>query len=194
MFKGFPWKQTDYSSLLRLHPSTEILLLTMRDTSFLLRGFLPTVVDTMVIQIKFTHPVIFSSLIPKMLMFTLAVSCLTTSSLPGFMDLTFQVPMQLCCYSIGFYFCHQTIHNWASFPLWPSLFLLSGALPSSLLDTFWPGGSSFGVISFCLFLQFMGFSQLLYWSVSPFPPPVDHTWSERSTLTLPLGGPTQRGS
>ena len=35
----------------------------------------------------------FSSLIPKMLMFTLAISWLTTSSLPWFMDLTFQVPM-----------------------------------------------------------------------------------------------------
>ena len=31
-----------------------------------------------------------------MLMFTLAISCLTTSSLPWFMDLTFQVPMQYC--------------------------------------------------------------------------------------------------
>ena len=31
-----------------------------------------------------------------MLTFTLAISCLTTSSLPWFMDLTFQVPMQYC--------------------------------------------------------------------------------------------------
>ena len=38
----------------------------------------------------------FTSLIPKMLMFTLAISCLTTFSLPWFMDLTFQVPMQYC--------------------------------------------------------------------------------------------------
>ena len=29
-------------------------------------------------------------------MFTLAISCLTTSNLPWFMDLTFQVPMQYC--------------------------------------------------------------------------------------------------
>ena len=33
---------------------------------------------------------------PKMLMFTLSVSCLTTSNLPWFVDLTFQVPMQYC--------------------------------------------------------------------------------------------------
>ena len=31
-----------------------------------------------------------------MLMFMLAISCLTTSNLPWFMDLTFQVPMQYC--------------------------------------------------------------------------------------------------
>ena len=31
-----------------------------------------------------------------MLMFTLAISCLTTSNLPWFMDLIFQVPMQYC--------------------------------------------------------------------------------------------------
>ena len=31
-----------------------------------------------------------------MSMFTLAISCLTTSNLPWFMDLTFQIPMQYC--------------------------------------------------------------------------------------------------
>jgi len=41
-------------------------------------------------------PVHFSSLIPRMLMFTLAISCLTTSNLPWLMEQTFQVPMQYC--------------------------------------------------------------------------------------------------
>ena len=41
-------------------------------------------------------PVHFNSLIPKMLMFTLAISYLTTSNLLCFMDLTFQAPMQYC--------------------------------------------------------------------------------------------------
>ena len=51
----------------------------------------------MVIWIKFTHSHShFSSLVPKMLMFTLAISSLTTFSLPCFADLTFQVPMQYC--------------------------------------------------------------------------------------------------
>ena len=41
-------------------------------------------------------PVYFISLIPWMSTFTLAISCLTACSLPWFMDLTFQVPMQYC--------------------------------------------------------------------------------------------------
>ena len=41
------------------------------------RGFLPTVVDTGVIWIKFAHSDPFSSLILKISMFTLAIFCLT---------------------------------------------------------------------------------------------------------------------
>ena len=48
-------------------------------------------------QLSTAHvPIHFSSLIPKMLMFILAISCLTVSNLPWLMDLTFQVPMQYC--------------------------------------------------------------------------------------------------
>ena len=50
----------------------------------------------MVIWVKFTHSSYFSSLIPKIFVFTLAIPYLTTSNLPWFMDLTFQVPMQHC--------------------------------------------------------------------------------------------------
>ena len=60
------------------------------------KGFLPLVLDITAICVKFTHSSHFSSLIPKMSMFTLAISCLVTSNLPWFMDLTFQVPMQYC--------------------------------------------------------------------------------------------------
>ena len=58
------------------------------------KGFLLTVVDIVIIWIKFTHPVHFSSPIPKMSMFILAISCLTTSNLLWFMDLTFQIATQ----------------------------------------------------------------------------------------------------
>ena len=49
-----------------------------------------------VIWIKSSIPVHFSSFIPQTLMFTLSISCLITSNLPWFMDLTIQVPMHYC--------------------------------------------------------------------------------------------------
>ena len=45
------------------------------------------------------------------------------------------------------------------------------------------GCSSFNVLSFCLFILFMGFSRQEYWSGLPFPSPVDHVLSELSTMT-----------
>ena len=45
-------------------------------------GFLPTVVDIMVSELNSPIPVDFSSLIPRMLTFTLVISSLTTSNLP----------------------------------------------------------------------------------------------------------------
>ena len=64
----------------------------------------------------------------------------------------------------NFTFTTRTIYNWLSFPLWPSCFILSGAVsncpplfPSSILDTFWPGGSLSRAISFCLFILSMEF-------------------------------------
>ena len=42
--------------------------------------------------------------------------------------------------------------------------------------------SSFSVLSFCLFILFMGFSRQ-YWSGLPFPSPVDLIFSELSTMT-----------
>ena len=47
------------------------------------------------------------------------------------------------------------------------------------------GSSSFSVLSFCLFILFMGFSRQEYWSGLPFPSPVDHVLSELSTMTHP---------
>ena len=71
-------------------------------------GFLPTAVDIIIIFVKLTHPVHFSSLIPQMSMFTLAISCLTTSNFPWFMNLTFQVLSNNVLYKIGLYFHHQS--------------------------------------------------------------------------------------
>ena len=42
--------------------------------------------------------------------------------------------------------------------------------PGRILGTYWSGGSSFSVISFCLFILFMGFSrqEILKWFAIPF--------------------------
>ena len=47
------------------------------------------------------------------------------------------------------------------------------------------GSSSFSVLSFCLFILFMGFSRHEYWSGLPFLSPGDHILSELSTMTHP---------
>ena len=124
--------------------------------------------------------------------FTLAISCLTTSNLPWFwfMDLTFQVPLQYCslqhltlllspvtsttgcCFSfhsICSFFLELFLH-WSPVAYWA---------PTNLES------SSFSVLSFCLFILFMGYSRQEYWSGLPFPSPVDYILSELSTMTRP---------
>ena len=76
-------------------------------------------------------------------MFTLAISCLTTSNLPWFMDLTFQVPMQYCSLQHRTLLPSPVIHNWALFLLWLCLFILSGVISppfsNSILGTYQSG-------------------------------------------------------
>ena len=114
--------------------------------------------------------------------------------------------MQYCLYSIRLYFHLQSPPQMSSVPLRPRHFILSGAIskcrllfPSSILDIFQPGGgssfvvywtsshlwggSSFGVISFGLFIFSVEFSRQEYWSQLPFLPPVDHVLSEPFTMT-----------
>ena len=89
-------------------------------------------------------------------MFTLAISYLTTSNLPWFMDLTFQVPMQYCSLQNQTLLSPPDIYNWVLSPLWPSLFIIfeavSSLFPSTILDTYSPGE----LIFWChIFLPFL---------------------------------------
>ena len=106
------------------------------------------------------------------------------------MDLTFQVPMQYCSLqhrtlllspvtsTAGYSFCFGSIPSfflelflhWSPVAYWA---------PTDL------GSSSFSILSFCLFILFMGFSRQEYWSGLPFPSPVDHILSNLSTMTRP---------
>ena len=64
-----------------------------------------------------------------MLTFTLAISCLTTSSLPWFMDLTFQIPMQYCCLQ------HRTLLL-SPVPATTGYCFCFGSIPSFFLELF----------------------------------------------------------
>ena len=166
------------------------------------KGFLPTVVDIMVIWVKFTH-FHLSLLIPRMSTFTLAISCLTTSNLPWCMDLTFQVSMQYCSlqhqtlllspvtYTTGYCFCFGSVSSfflelvihWSPVAYWA---------PTDL------GSSSFSVLSFCLSILFMGSQgkntevvchSLLQWTTScqNSPPwPISHGWPYMAWLRVSL--------
>ena len=132
-----------------------------------------------------------------MLMFTLAISYLTTSNLPWFMDLIFQVPMQCCslqhqillsppdtstpgpCFHFG---------SVSSFLL--ELFLCSSLVAIGNLLT---QGILLSVSYLCLFILFMGFSRQEYWNGLTFPSPVDHILSDLSAMTCPSWGPYMDG-
>ena len=120
--------------------------------------------------------------------FTLAISCLTISNLPWFMDLTFQVPMQYCFFTASdLASITSHIHSWVLFLLWLHPFILSGVISPLISRSIWAptnlGRSSFRILFFCLFILFMGFSRQESWSGLPFPSPVDHILSDLSTMT-----------
>ena len=99
----------------------------------------------MLIWIKFTHS---SSLISKMLMFILAIFCLTTfqftlihgPNIPGSYAVLLFTALDLASIT-------SLIHNWVLFLLWLHRFILSGVISplisSSILGTYWPGGFLF---------------------------------------------------
>ena len=123
-----------------------------------------------------------------MAIFTFAISCLTTSNLPRFMDLTFQDPMQY--FSLQHWTLLSPPDTFTSGHCFhfgsASSFLLELFLHSSPVAYWAPtdlGSSSFSVLSFCHFILFMGFSKQECWSGLPFPSPVDHVLSELSTMT-----------
>ena len=90
---------------------------------------------------------------------------------------------------LGFSYLGHGVHNGYCFCF--------GSIPSFFLELFlhwspvayWAptdlGNCSFSILSFCLFILFMGFSRQEYWSGLPFPSPVDHILSDLSTMTRP---------
>ena len=77
--------------------------------------------------------------------FTLAISCLTTSNLPWFTDLLPGSCAILLFTASDLASITSHIHSWVLFLLWLHPLILSGVLSplisSSILSTYWPGGS-----------------------------------------------------
>ena len=110
-----------------------------------------------------------------MLMFTLAITYLTTSNLPWFMDLTFQVPINIALYSIRPCFYHQSYPTAPScfcFGSIPSFFsgVISPLISSSILGTYWPGKFIFQCPIFLPFHTVHGVfkARILKWFAIPF--------------------------
>ena len=125
-----------------------------------------------------------------MLMITLAVSCLTTSNLPWFMDLTFQIAMQYCSLQ------RRTLlpspiasTNGCCFLLWLCLFILSGVISPliscSILGTYRPGEFICQCTLLSPFHAVHGVLKVrkLKWFAIPFPS--GYVLSELSTVTRP---------
>ena len=98
--------------------------------------------------------------------------------------------------ALDFTFMTRHIHNWASFLLWPSRFILSRAIincpplfPRSILDTFWlgVGEGAYFLVSHCFAFSYISWGGQEYWSGLPFPPPVDCFLSELFTVTHLFG-------
>ena len=120
-------------------------------------------------------------------MFTLSISCFTTSNLPWFMDLTFQVPMQYCSLQ------HRTLllspvtsTTGRCFSLVPSLhsfWSFSPLISRSILVTYRPGKFIFQCPIFLPFHAVHGVlkARLLKWFAIPFFSGLH--FSELSTMT-----------
>ena len=133
-----------------------------------------------------------------MLMFPLAISCLTTSNLPRFMDLTFHVPVQYCC-SVQ---CHTLLPSPVTsttgfgFAFSLSLHSLWNYFSTNLqLGTYQPGEFIFQCPIFSPFHTVHGVLKagILKWFAIPFfsGPRFVRTLHHDPSI---LGGPTRDGS
>ena len=124
-------------------------------------GFLPTVVDIMVIWVKFTQssPVQFAEsenvdIHSCHLLFDhFHFALIHGPDIPGSDVILLFTESDLASIT-------SHIHNWVLFLLCLHLFILSGVISplisSSILGTYWPGEFIFQCLSFCLFILFMG--------------------------------------
>ena len=106
-----------------------------------------------------------------MLMFTLAISCLTTSSLPWFIPGSYAI---LFFTALDFTFTTGYSHSCGLFPLWPIFFILYGSVsplsPSSVWDSYRLGVLIFWCHIFLPFHAIHGVfeARILKWFIIPY--------------------------
>ena len=112
-----------------------------------------------------------------------ALALVLPANIQGWYPLRLTGLISLLSKGLSGVFSSTTVRGHQFFGVLPSL-------QSNSQDHVWPlerpsdlGDSSFGVISFWPFIQFMRFSQQVYWGGLPFLPPVDHVLSALSAMT-----------
>ena len=129
-------------------------------------------------------------------MFTLSISCLTTSNLPWFMDLTFWFLCNIALTASNCASITSHIHKWLLFLLWLHPFILSGVMSplisSSILGTYWPGEFPYQYHTILPFNTVHGVfkARKLKWFAIPFSSGPYFVRTLHHDLSV-LGGPTQ---
>ena len=134
-----------------------------------------------------------------MWMFTVAISYLTTSNLPGYMDLTFQVPMKYCSLQHQILLPPPVTSTTGCCFRFGSISVLSGVFSpffsSSVLGTYQPGELTFQCPIFLPFHTVNGVlkARILKWFAIAFSrgPRFVRTLHHNPSV---LGGPTQHVS
>ena len=129
-------------------------------------------------------------------MFTLVISCLTTSNLHLFIELTNPGSYANCS-------PHHQIFLLSPVPSTTGCCLCFGSIPSFFLElclhwspeVYWAptnlGSSYFTALSFALIIMFTGFSRQEYWRGLQFPSPVDHLCQTSPPWPTCLGWPQE---
>ena len=202
ILNGLPWEWTEIiGSFLRLHPSTAFWTLVEYDGySISSKGFLPTVVDIMVIWVKFTHSNPFlvhwflkcqHSLLPS-LVWPLPI-CLDSWTLHS------RFLCNIALYSMRPCFYHQSHPQLGVVFALIHLFILSGVISplisSSLLGTYRPGEFIFQCPNFlpCHAVHGVLKAGILKWFAILFSSG-PHSVRPLHQDPFILGGPTGRGS
>ena len=126
-------------------------------------------------------------------MFSLAISYLTASYLPWFMDLTSRFLCNIVLYSIRLHCHYQSCLQLGAVFLWLCLLVLSGVISSlfssSILGTYQPGEFIFQCPIVLPFHTVHGVlkARIPKWFAISFPSLVDHVLSDLSTMTIPFG-------